>query len=425
MENKIICPICHKENDADAEQCAYCGQRFRPYNVTNVDFKKHQRHKKLKYESVKSIIFIIFFAAFFIYTFLTNNKQQVISAVSMIIPQKAVSVKDISVYVNQNEKCYLPSQVPAEMNYGGSKAVNIKWDSSNADCSQAGTEIIKGKVEGYSRTVNYKITVLPHEIRTSVGDCTVDNSMAEYNIKLDNNTKWLWFQIFKGGKYLYEFFPVDNGQVKCKLYLPFGPGDYDITASTSTNKLQESVYHLWKRFHMENKDKRDMDLLPDINVQCDSSEIIKLAYIITKDCYSDMDKTRAIHDWVAENIAYDIDEYNTGKVHEYSAVETFEERKAVCNGYANLTAALNRAIGIKTKIIVGTAKNSPIEKASKNNSHAWNETCIEGKWIIQDTTWDAGYVDSHTHSFKFSLSHKYFNPSPAFFSLTHTKEGEK
>lgn len=69
--------------------------------------------------------------------------------------------------------------------------------------------------------------------------------MGEYNIKLDNNAKWLCFKIYKGEKYLYEFFPVDNGNVKFKLYLPFGTGNYDITASISTNYV-DSFTHAFK-----------------------------------------------------------------------------------------------------------------------------------------------------------------------------------
>ena len=112
------------------------------------------------------------------------------------------------------------------------------------------------------------------------------------------------------------------------------------------------------------------------------------------------------------------------QVHEYSALETVSGKKAVCNGYANLTAALNRAIGIRCKIIVGTAKNNILDKTSKVSNHAWNETYINGKWIIQDTTWDAGGLDSLIKKFNFRLSHKYFNPSANVFARDHTKISE-
>ena len=62
---------------------------------------------------------------------------------------------------------------------------------------------------------------------------------------------------------------------------------------------------------------------------------------------------------------------------------------------------------------------------SKDNGHAWNETYIDGKWIIQDTTWDAGGVDISTNKFQFELTHKYFNPSPSTFKLDHTKTSEE
>ena len=166
---------------------------------------------------------------------------------------------------------------------------------------------------------------------------------------------------------------------------------------------------------------RDMSfLLPDTYVESDSSTIKELAYSIIAGCPTDMEKTRAIHDWVASNIPYDTKAYFSKQLHEYSALETLKGKTAVCNGYANLTAALNRAIGIKTKIVVGTASNS-----SGTEGHAWNESFIDGKWVIQDTTWDAGGIDPKTKQFKFRLSHKYFNPTPEVFEKDHTKNGEK
>lgn len=163
-------------------------------------------------------------------------------------------------------------------------------------------------------------------------------------------------------------------------------------------------------------------LLPDQNIESDSSKIIELASSLVLGLKTDREKTLAIHDFVASNIAYDTDEYYSKKVVEKSALETLDGGKAVCSGYANLTAALNRAVGIKTKIIEGTAWNS---NSSNSEGHAWNETFIDGKWLIQDTTWDAGGVNSKTKQFVFSLSHKYFDPSLTEFEKNHKKTKEK
>ncbi|WP_405083575.1 transglutaminase domain-containing protein [Paenibacillus psychroresistens] len=61
-------------------------------------------------------------------------------------------------------------------------------------------------------------------------------------------------------------------------------------------------------------------------------------------------------------------------VHHYSALETLRNRKAICNGYAKLTAALNRAVGIRTKIIGGTgislAKGESFANVTETN-HNW------------------------------------------------------
>lgn len=215
--------------------------------------------------------------------------------------------------------------------------------------------------------------------------------------------------------------------INYNVNLPFGSGDYQVKIHTSTSDNKDNLcYEMINSIKVKNKDTRDMRfLMPDTNVQSDSEKIRNLAYKITESCVTDMEKTKAIHDWVSSNIDYDVEASNNDNIHEYSAIETFEGKKAVCNGYANLTAALNRIVGIKCKIISGTVKNSIFDKSSENNNHAWNQTYIDGKWISQDTTWDASRISILTNKFRFKLSHKYFNPSPKAFARTHKKIIEK
>lgn len=420
MDTYRICPICHKHNSIDAEECIYCGQRLKARNLSN--YSKHGGTKIKSNGSWKSFAFI---AVWVVIIFLVVYQKQTINVISKVIPQKVVEVNNISTYINQNDKFKLPSLVGAKMNYGGNKAIGVSWTPKKIDSSVVGKKIIKGKVTGTDKLISFTVTVLPHSIKKSIVNCVVENSMLEFNVNMPKSVKWMCFKVNKGMESKNEFIPVNNGVMKGRIYLPYGTGEYSVNSLTSNNAAQYGYYYQWKDFKVNNEDTRDMRFLsPDTDVQSDSEEIINLAYSITQGCVSNMDKTLAIHDWVSSNIAYDTDAFFSNNIHNYSAIETLNGKKAVCSGYANLTAALNRAVGIKTKIIIGTASNDFFKIYSDKNKHAWNETYVDGKWITQDTTWDAGGVDSLSHKFTFKLSHKYFNPSANRFKLDHTKISE-
>jgi hypothetical protein len=320
-----------------------------------------------------------------------------------------------------NDDFTLPSTVVAIVG-GKNKQLPVTWDKKSLDTSKEGTNVITGTIPDFPKQIKYTVTVLPFTFIDSFRNIETKSSMVAINNVVKGNC--VWFKITKDGKTEDQYCDTTNGGVvNYNLYLHLGSGTYNVTVLTGANNPYETVissyfYELTK-FCIVNSDTRDISyLLPSTYVQSNSSEIIQLANNITKDCFSDMEKTKAIHDWVCNSIAYDIAGSKSWNIHEYSALETLHNKLAVCNGYANLTAALNRAIGIKTKICSGTATNS-----DGSGNHAWNETFIDGKWIIQDTTWDAGRTDFFGN-FKFDHSDKYFNPSEKDFSKDHTKTSE-
>ena len=136
---------------------------------------------------------------------------------------------------------------------------------------------------------------------------------------------------------------------------------------------------------------------PSYNIQSDNQEIIDLANSITSGITNDYDKAVAIHDWVCNNIYYDWDSYSsknyTGM--DTSALGTLHSKRSVCDGYANLTAALLRAAGVPAKKISGFALGVSNDywpenyDPNKDTNHAWNEFWANGRWVILDTTWDS------------------------------------
>lgn len=416
MKEKIICPICKTENPKTASCCSKCGQRFKPNKINHKNLNKNR-----SFVNEGKIRFIVFGISIII--IFSGVAKEIIPYAINKIPFRIESVYGMSVTVNQNSKMNLPSKAKVTMNFGIIRTKDVKWKPEKIDTSEPGVKTAVGKIDGYDGEIKYTVNVTQSLSINEMKDCTVNNSMLTLNLNTSFDTKWIMLEVKKGSNYKRDIVKVENGKLNTKIYLPFGAGIYNIYISKSSNDNKYKQYYFWNLIGIENTDKRDESfLLPDQNVESDSPEIIDLASSLVLGLKTDREKTLAIHDFVASNIAYDADAYYSKTAEEKSALETLHSGKAVCSGYANLTAALNRAIGIKTKIIIGNASNS---SGSEGEQHAWNETFIDGKWIIQDTTWDAGGINPKTKQFIAKLSHKYFDPSLSEFGKSHQKSSEK
>ncbi|NLC12236.1 MAG: hypothetical protein GX767_08315 [Firmicutes bacterium] len=217
-----------------------------------------------------------------------------------------------------------------------------------------------------------------------------------------------------------------GGNIDTYLYLPLGEGLYHVTIFASAT-YKGTYRNTWDFFVNNKGNKLREDLIPTGEIQSDHPDIIRLARDITSGIERDYNKSKAIHNWVTANISYDTNSLLNGSMvwENNTALEVVKNAQAVCTGYANLTAALHRAIGIPALVIEGIARNagnSPVSQSAPGEpNHAWNEVFVEGQWIILDTTWDAGYLDPETKKFVPDPRQLYFNPNPLVFSQTHTK----
>lgn len=125
---------------------------------------------------------------------------------------------------------------------------------------------------------------------------------------------------------------------------------------------------------------------PSYWVESDSNIIKEKAKEITKTATTDYERIYQVYEWVINNIYYDYDGLYGKTEIEPSALEVLKEKKGVCQGYADLTAALLRSLNIPTMVVGGNA-GSPIDK--NNLNHAWNMAYTDGRWIFLDTTWDS------------------------------------
>lgn len=128
-------------------------------------------------------------------------------------------------------------------------------------------------------------------------------------------------------------------------------------------------------------------------------------------------RIKALHDYVADRIAYDAASYFAEEYPDQSAQTVFTTRKAVCAGYANLLKALGDVIGEEIRIVIGNVRSSTSEGLS-GEGHAWNAVNIQGNWYFVDATWDSGTIDRAT-GFKKSYKTTYLFTPPEIMALTH------
>lgn len=116
---------------------------------------------------------------------------------------------------------------------------------------------------------------------------------------------------------------------------------------------------------------------------------------LTNGLYSEKEKVDVIYKWITENIAYDYDKLDQSK--HLTGVDPkviLKQKKAICNGYVELTRAMLYEAGIKSETVTGYIHDehwSP-GKMVVSESHAWISIKIDGKWQLADPTWDAGYI---------------------------------
>lgn len=103
-------------------------------------------------------------------------------------------------------------------------------------------------------------------------------------------------------------------------------------------------------------------------------------------------RLKAIHDYVATRINYDVSAYRSRRYPPQDAETVFKTRMGVCSGIAKLVQALGEAMGMEVAYIVGDYRGQLGNLSGEG--HAWNAAKIEGNWYLIDATWDSGYFEN-------------------------------
>jgi Transglutaminase-like superfamily len=146
------------------------------------------------------------------------------------------------------------------------------------------------------------------------------------------------------------------------------------------------------------------------------TSIASVARYIAQQEHDPFLRVKALHDYVADRIAYDAPAF-FGQVPRppQDAETVFRTRKAVCAGYAKLLEALGQAIGEQIVYVVGDSRSQISDL--NGSSHAWNAANIQGNWYLIDATWDSGYVDASGFTKRYEAN--YLFPPPEVMIISH------
>ena len=119
----------------------------------------------------------------------------------------------------------------------------------------------------------------------------------------------------------------------------------------------------------------------------------RLVEYLVRPAKNELEKSRLLFTWIALNVHYDDQGFNTGRYGDLSGKGVFESRTAVCEGFSNLFTEMGKMAGLEAVKVSGYAKgvgHSQGRDFSRTN-HAWNLVRIRGEWKLMDVTWASGH----------------------------------
>ena len=143
---------------------------------------------------------------------------------------------------------------------------------------------------------------------------------------------------------------------------------------------------------------------PERNAITDAQfeELRQAALQAVAGCTTQYDKIKAIMAFVADRTYYDYYAYYNNKPSYWSPYEVYEQKRAMCSGYASLMRTLCISIGIPCMDLEGHAHEYNAVYDSEN-----------GKWIFADATWCSRNSYSVDKEWEYQgYSDRYFDLSP-------------
>ena len=149
----------------------------------------------------------------------------------------------------------------------------------------------------------------------------------------------------------------------------------------------------------------------------ETKTVATLAAWISTKAQNDTEKARILYAWIANNIAYDVQEkFAASNYYDDTLISlrALSLRKGVCMHYAVLFCETANLMGISAHLVTGQTKQNSVLSPT---GHVWVAAKLEGKWQLLDPTWAAGSVNGMRFIKKFSP--KWFMTPPDTMVLSH------
>jgi Transglutaminase-like superfamily len=121
-------------------------------------------------------------------------------------------------------------------------------------------------------------------------------------------------------------------------------------------------------------------------VTSEDAEVRRVALKATRGVQDPWQKAEAIQNWVYKNIRD-----KNFKVAFAAANEVARNLTGDCTEHAVLAAAMCRAVGIPSRVVVGLIY---VEKQSAFGYHMWDEVYVNQRWVAIDPSWKQSVVDA-------------------------------
>jgi len=182
--------------------------------------------------------------------------------------------------------------------------------------------------------------------------------------------------------------PINPG-LDTSSFPPFQPpNEHDMTLY-DTSELLEA----WKSGETGKLNDDDLELY----LKCR-----RIFRQVIKDDMTDLEKEKALHDWIAKNCTYDKSVYDSetpdGLPGSLDPRGPILYGRAICLGYTTAFQLLMDMADVECITVCGAAYQS-------TEDHAWNMVRLDGEWYCVDMTWDDPNISSETDA----VSYTYFN----------------
>jgi transglutaminase/protease-like cytokinesis protein 3 len=165
------------------------------------------------------------------------------------------------------------------------------------------------------------------------------------------------------------------------------------------------------------------DYIKDLG-SLDSMNMGTISAVVTKNFPDNKFKARAIFDWIANNINFDLKGSRNGDNTVNLSDDILKTRKATSFGYAALFQDMCSAASIRCLTVDGYVKKTTDDINDKPDdfNHSWDVVQLgqtPTEWFYVDPTWGAGYTDKAVKVFTKAYNDSYFFSDKTIFNQQH------